>query len=560
MKKNPLLNQLLFLHLPLLLGILLLSVNVGRAQVYDGGTTLRSQSDVDAFINYTSVTEYLRIDDQHLDPDSPDRIKNLNGLSNLTSIGGNLLFFFTDSLHDVDGLNNLTSIGGFLSIRFTGIHNLNGFSNLTSVNGIWLDANSWLTDISGLSGITSLDTLWITWNYYLFSLNGLSNISGPVKDLAVFRNRVTSLDQLSGITSVEDTIIIAYESNLPNLDGLSNISFVGGDLSVFENRNLKNYCGLYNLFSTDGLEGNFISYNNLFDLTKEQIIACGPCSGLSEPIANAGIDKTEIVGTVVQLNGNESFDPGGGVLTYNWFRTGGIPFGSNVQLSDPNVVSPTFIPDLPGFYNYQLRVNNGCAASNVDTVTITVITVEEALNDATETVENLPLNDGNKNALKSKLQNALAKYNSGDYNAAKNILFAFLNQLNQFVTDGLISSAEAQPLIDYANQIIDAINFSLPKTENDDSKQLPEDFVLNQNYPNPFNPSTTISYQLPVASHVSLKVYDLLGNEVVSLINEFKGAGSYSVNFDAAGLSSGTYFYRLNTGSFTETKKLLLMK
>ncbi len=89
---------------------------------------------------------------------------------------------------------------------------------------------------------------------------------------------------------------------------------------------------------------------------------------------------------------------------------------------------------------------------------------------------------------------------------------------------------------------------------------LPEQFSLFQNYPNPFNPTTMISYQLPMNNHVTLKVYDALGREVATLVNELKDAGNYSVKFDASKLSSGMYFYILNAGNFSSVKKMILMK
>jgi hypothetical protein len=92
----------------------------------------------------------------------------------------------------------------------------------------------------------------------------------------------------------------------------------------------------------------------------------------------------------------------------------------------------------------------------------------------------------------------------------------------------------------------------------------PKEFALMQNYPNPFNPSTKIDYSLEKAAQVSLKIYNVLGNEVATLVNERQEAGSYSVPFgnnnETSGLSSGVYFYRLETGSFVSTKKLILMK
>jgi hypothetical protein len=88
----------------------------------------------------------------------------------------------------------------------------------------------------------------------------------------------------------------------------------------------------------------------------------------------------------------------------------------------------------------------------------------------------------------------------------------------------------------------------------------PREFILLQNYPNPFNPNTTISWQSPVSSWQTLKIYDILGNEVVTLVDEYKQAGKYSVEFDGKHLPSGIYYYRLNTGSFSDTKKLMLLK
>ena len=88
----------------------------------------------------------------------------------------------------------------------------------------------------------------------------------------------------------------------------------------------------------------------------------------------------------------------------------------------------------------------------------------------------------------------------------------------------------------------------------------PLELTLAQNYPNPFNPSTTISYQLPVSSDVVIKVYDVLGNEVATLVNEYKTAGNYEVEFNEVGLPSGVYFYQLKTENFVETKKMISMK
>lgn len=89
---------------------------------------------------------------------------------------------------------------------------------------------------------------------------------------------------------------------------------------------------------------------------------------------------------------------------------------------------------------------------------------------------------------------------------------------------------------------------------------MPQKFQLHQNYPNPFNPSTTINYQLPTINHVTLKVFDVLGQEVATLVNEELQPGSYETTFDGSGLASGVYLYRLQAGGLVQTKKLLLLR
>jgi hypothetical protein len=93
-----------------------------------------------------------------------------------------------------------------------------------------------------------------------------------------------------------------------------------------------------------------------------------------------------------------------------------------------------------------------------------------------------------------------------------------------------------------------------------DFPSLPEDYILRQNYPNPFNPSTKIVYGIPVSGVTLLKVYDVLGNEIAVLVNQTQAAGMYEVDFNASGLSSGIYYYRLNSGNFTRTGKMIYMR
>jgi len=122
---------------------------------------------------------------------------------------------------------------------------------------------------------------------------------------------------------------------------------------------------------------------------------------------------------------------------------------------------------------------------------------------------------------------------------------------------------EAETWGDWSQHAWDA-NFWLIGISNstivEDNAEVVQNFNLAQNYPNPFNPSTTISFSIPTEEFLTLKVYNSLGEEVAELINETKPAGNYSVSFDAVGLTSGIYFYKITAGSFIDVKKMIYLK
>jgi hypothetical protein len=112
--------------------------------------------------------------------------------------------------------------------------------------------------------------------------------------------------------------------------------------------------------------------------------------------------------------------------------------------------------------------------------------------------------------------------------------------------------------VDYSGKVEILKTITINITEN--STDIPKTYALNSAYPNPFNPTTTISYDLPNSSFVTISVYDITGNLVENLMNENKEAGSYSVKWNASNISSGIYLYRLVTNDFVSTKKLILLK
>ena len=128
-------------------------------------------------------------------------------------------------------------------------------------------------------------------------------------------------------------------------------------------------------------------------------------------------------------------------------------------------------------------------------------------------------------------------------------------------TDAFSSITEVKNIA-FISQIFHACNFN-PACIVSVEEQLetqPDKYVLSQNYPNPFNPSTKISWQSLVGTWQTLKVYDVLGNEVATLVDEYKPSGTYEVEWNAIDIPSGVYFYLLQAGEFIETKKMILMK
>ncbi len=118
---------------------------------------------------------------------------------------------------------------------------------------------------------------------------------------------------------------------------------------------------------------------------------------------------------------------------------------------------------------------------------------------------------------------------------------------------------KAKHSADYAMRFHQQVNYNLV-TSVEDEIINPVEFKLDQNYPNPFNPSTAINYQLSGQSKVELKIFDVLGREVQTLVNEIQNAGSYKVNFDASNLPSGIYIYQIKADNFIQSKKMILMK
>jgi len=266
----------------LLLGLLLLAAAPAAwAQTCTGNITLTTQAQVNAF-NCTTVTGNLTIQGAG--------ITNLNGLSELTTVGGFLRIGSNSSLTNVDGLSSLSSIGGLLQINFnSGLTNVDGLSSLSSIGGfLHITSNSSLTNVDGLSslstiggylqigvnssltnvdGLSSLSSiggyLQIYENSSLTNVDGLSSLSAIGEYLEIYTNSsLTNVDGLSSLSSLGGYLFIQDNSSLTNVDGLSSLSSIGGDLYIISNSSLTDCCGVYPLINTPGAVGGGITISN----------------------------------------------------------------------------------------------------------------------------------------------------------------------------------------------------------------------------------------------------------------------------------------------------------
>jgi hypothetical protein len=142
-------------------------------------------------------------------------------------------------------------------------------------------------------------------------------------------------------------------------------------------------------------------------------------------------------------------------------------------------------------------------------------------------------------------------------------MFMFKARVYILRYSNMIDQPTARSLNYSADGVIDLISDIESKPVNQPKLEdflVPKNFEVKQNYPNPFNPTTTIEYSIPKDANVSLKIFDVLGKEVATLVNDQKSAGTYIINWNASNFSSGLYFYRVTAGDFTDTKKMFLVK
>jgi polyhydroxyalkanoate synthesis regulator phasin len=213
--------------------------------------------------------------------------------------------------------------------------------------------------------------------------------------------------------------------------------------------------------------------------------------------------------------------------------------------------------DFPGFRNYASILI--CAYSPQQRIAL-------LQQDVSALVSSGVLTTADTKLMLRSLDDALNRLSQQKVKQAIDELEKFIKEVDKLVKKGKLTTAQGQTLIAAATTMINQLSTpNLAKSRNEAGVQeaasdIPAEFGLEVNYPNPFNPKTIISYQIPAEGLVTLRVYNLLGQEVASLVNGNLRAGRHSVAFDASHLPSGTYMYTLQFGDKVASKAMVLMK
>lgn len=289
--------------------------------------------------------------------------------------------------------------------------------------------------------------------------------------------------------------------------------------------------------------GSIISFSTSGNLNWEAI----PSSFLAGDYGNAlFVDESNNVYTTGLKSGSPTqfstikVSSNGSVVWEKFISGGSFPYGYAVTSDDAgNVYSAGIIDNKFAVVKYSSSGDLVWIDSSASGVARSIIYKDESV-----------LVSGNRGGF------AVIEYNADNGN---------------IIHDYSLTSGEAIEINAYGNKIRAGgtygsdyycveLNHILSTGVNLTSSEIPSEFSLAQNYPNPFNPSTKINFDIPKAGFVSIKIYDVLGKEVGILLNEELSTGSYSVDFNGSGLSSGVYFYRLNADGFTQIKKMILNK
>lgn len=366
-----------------------------------------------------------------------------------------------------------------------------------------------------------------------------------------------ALDQKSVILTTLPLTETQYTLRVNNVKDRANIpNTMLSDTAKFNHKNLQ--AGTIAYFSMDNIQQDTV----LTDFTNNAnngFLRKG--TFLSEGILGNGLEF-DGVDDYVQFTSSPSFDINGTAVTVSlWTKLAYLP----AEL--PGAFGPLFDSDGDQYILYEDKGNKELRFKVTTTVSAERPGIPETDLITGQWINIVGVFDGTKamiylNGVLKDSYNLTGTVKPGQEamlgRSAKNSPAYFKGSIdNVQIFNRTLTQEE---IVENYNNIKTAAIKNLVSVDNNDIRSIPLQFALSQNYPNPFNPTTKINYQLAEVSHVQLTIYDILGREVSTIVDEVKNPGRYEIKFDGSKFSSGIYFYRLKAGSFTATKKLILIK
>ena len=313
-------------------------------------------------------------------------------------------------------------------------------------------------------------------------------------------------------------------------------------------------------------------------------------------IINDGLDTQAQMGSVFTLDGTNSYDPNGTIISYYWSQS---PNGTQIDFSSENDPIVTFImptesdanPNMPGGSGdviciIWLTVADNDGLSNMSQITITGVEGEPPVSIINDGSSNVSVQIGSEFTLDGSnsydLDGAIIQYSWSQSQNGDQVVFSSTNEAiitftvpeesPNDISDSLVTCIIYLTVTDNDGNT-DISQITVTGTLSGGSQQLtlskniniPEKFTIYQNYPNPFNPVTRLSYDLPEDSFVSITIYDMLGNVVNNLVNANQSSGYKTVQWNGKDnldqtVSAGVYLYSIEANDFRQTKKMILLK
>jgi len=392
--------------------------------------------------------------------------------------------------------------------------NLDGLQSLESIGGtIQITNNALLTNLYGLGSLTSVGVTFSIDNNAALENLGLGSLASVVGNLVISNNdALTNTAGTGSLISVGGALEIANNDVLTDLDGLD-LSSVGGDFIIQGNAALTNLDGLESLSS---IGGNLQINNNALLINLDGLGSLTSVDGNHLNILYNTV-LVSFCGLYPLLNTQET-------IYWNCNNNGANPTVADIIAGGPCPPLPVELISFTASTNNSIVELHWQTETEVNNYGFEILRCSQNTNWL-----KIGFLEGYGNSNSPKSYSFTDKYPTGGCN--------FKYKLKQIDNDGSY---------EYSTEI--------------EVKLVTNNFNLYQNYPNPFNPETKISYTVPKTSDIVMKVFDILGIEIETLFSEQKQTGTYEITWNAEDLPSGVYFYRIQAGSFVETKKMVLMK